>query len=138
MGTKTVVESICHPSGVFSVCHACEWHIDKFPPFLLLCMLFSKWPTSLGFVESSEYNIYHFFDQQEKVVLLVSARCLFVFIVTAYTFNLKTTFFTVKTFNEIYCCRIYIYFCQLHSKSQPCNILYIILFRVVGLVRHGS
>ncbi len=23
-------------SGVFSVCHAREWYIDKFPPFLLL------------------------------------------------------------------------------------------------------
>ena len=27
-------------------------------------------------------------------------------IVNAY-FNLKTTFFTVKTSNEVYCCRIY-------------------------------
>ena len=40
LATKTLVESIilCHhirdPSGVFSVCHAREWHIDKFPPFL--------------------------------------------------------------------------------------------------------
>ena len=38
--TKTLVESIRHyirdPSGVFSVCHAREWYIDKFPPFLLL------------------------------------------------------------------------------------------------------
>ncbi len=33
------------------------------------------------------------------------------------TFNLKTTFFTVKTSNEVYCCRI---FCQLQSK-RPYN-----------------
>ncbi len=35
--TKTLVESTCHyirdPSGVFSVCHARKWHIDKFPLF---------------------------------------------------------------------------------------------------------
>ncbi len=47
LATKTLVESICHyirdPSAVFSVCHAREWHIDKFPSFLLLL---SKWPTS--------------------------------------------------------------------------------------------
>ena len=40
LATKTLVESIRHyildPSGVFSVCHAREWYIDKFPPFLLL------------------------------------------------------------------------------------------------------
>ncbi len=39
LATKTLVEFICHyirdPSGVFSVCHAREWYIDKFPPFLL-------------------------------------------------------------------------------------------------------
>ena len=33
LATKTLVESICHysrdPSGVFFVCHAREWHIDK-------------------------------------------------------------------------------------------------------------
>ncbi len=37
LATKTLVESIRHyirdPSGVFSVCHAREWYIDKFPPF---------------------------------------------------------------------------------------------------------
>ncbi len=37
--TKILVESMRHyirdPSGVFSVCHAREWYIDKFPPFLL-------------------------------------------------------------------------------------------------------
>ena len=40
LATKTLVESIRHyirdPSSVFSVCHAPEWYIDKFPPFLLL------------------------------------------------------------------------------------------------------
>ncbi len=40
LAPKTLVESIRHyildPSGVFSVCHAREWYIDKFPPFLLL------------------------------------------------------------------------------------------------------
>ena len=40
LATKTLVESIRHyirdPSGVFSVCNAREWYIDKFPPFLLL------------------------------------------------------------------------------------------------------
>ncbi len=70
------------------------------------------------------------------------------------TFNLKTTFFTVKTLNEVYCCRIYfvnyiqnvhiikrtlhgklkdmdleILFLPLEHKihilSQPCNILYV-------------
>ena len=38
LATKTLVESIRHyirdPSGVFSVCHAREWYIDKFPPIL--------------------------------------------------------------------------------------------------------
>ncbi len=37
LATKTLIESIRHyirdPSGVFSVCNAREWHIDKFPPF---------------------------------------------------------------------------------------------------------
>ena len=36
------------------------------------------------------------------------------------TFNLKTTFFTVKTSNEVYCCRIYFVNSQLHSK-RPYN-----------------
>ena len=40
LATKKLVESIRHyildPSGVFSVCHAREWYIDRFPPFLLL------------------------------------------------------------------------------------------------------
>ncbi len=65
LATKTLVESIRHyirdPSGVFSVCHAREWYIDKFPPFLLL--FFSKWPTSSKFVELSEDDIYHFCEQ---------------------------------------------------------------------------
>ena len=82
LATKTLIESIRHyirdPSGVFSVCHAREWYIDKFPPFLLL--FFSKWPTSLRFVEL----IYHFCEQQENVNLLVSASCLLVVIVNAY------------------------------------------------------
>ncbi len=30
------LKHIRDPSGVFSVCHAREWYIDKFPPFLLL------------------------------------------------------------------------------------------------------
>ena len=38
LATKTLVESIRHhirdPSGVFSVCHAREWYIDKFPSFM--------------------------------------------------------------------------------------------------------
>ncbi len=93
LATKTLVESICHyirdPSGVFSVCHAREWHINNFTPFLLL--LFSKW-----FVELSEDDIYHFCEQQENGNLLVSACCLLVFIVNAYTFNLKTTFSLLK------------------------------------------
>ncbi len=66
LAAKTLVKSIRHyirdPSGVLSVCHACEWYIDKFPPFLLL-FLFSKWPTSSGFVELSEDDIYHFCEQ---------------------------------------------------------------------------
>ncbi len=40
LATKTLIESIRYyirdPSGVFSVCYAREWYIDKFPPFLLL------------------------------------------------------------------------------------------------------
>ncbi len=68
LATKTLVESIRDPSGVFSVCHAREWHIDKFQPFLLL--LFLKWPTSSKFVELSEDDIYHFCEQQENVVCL--------------------------------------------------------------------
>ena len=40
LATKTLVESIRHyirdPSGVFSVCHAREWYIDKFPPFFVV------------------------------------------------------------------------------------------------------
>ncbi len=86
MATKTLVQFIYQyirdPGGVFSVCHACECHIDKFPSFLLL--FFSKWPTSLRFVELSEDDIYHFCEQQENVNLLVSALCLLVFIVNAY------------------------------------------------------
>ena len=39
--------------------------------------------------------------------MLVSASCLLVVIVNAYFYYLKTTFFTVKTSNEVYCCRIY-------------------------------
>ncbi len=65
LATKTLVESIRHyirdPSGVFSVCHAREWYIDNFPPFLLF--FFSKWPTSSRFVELSEDDIYHFCEQ---------------------------------------------------------------------------
>ena len=87
LATKTLVESIRHyirdPSGVFSVCHAREWYIDKFPPFLLL--FFSKWPlSSTGFVELSEGDIYHFCEQYENINLLVSASCLLVVIVNAY------------------------------------------------------
>ena len=45
LATKTLVECIRHyirdPSGVFSVCHAREWYIDKSPPFR--CCFFSKW-----------------------------------------------------------------------------------------------
>ncbi len=59
-----------------------EWYIDKFPPFLLL--FFSKWPTSLRFVELSEDDIYHFCEQEENVNLLVSGSCLLVVIVNAY------------------------------------------------------
>ena len=40
LATKTLVEFIRHyirdPSGVFSVCHAREWYIDKFPPFFVV------------------------------------------------------------------------------------------------------
>ncbi len=36
------------------------------------------------------------------------------------TFNLKTTFFTVKTSNEVYCCRIYFVIQNIHSK-RPYN-----------------
>ena len=60
LATKTLVESIRHytrdPSGVFFVCHAREWYIDKFPPFLLL--FFSKWPPSSRFVELSEDDMH--------------------------------------------------------------------------------
>ena len=87
LATKTLVEFICHyirdPSGIFSVCHVREWHIDKFPPFFML--LFSKWPTSCSrFVELSEDDIYHFCEQQKRCCLLVSACCLLGFIVNAY------------------------------------------------------
>ena len=72
LATKTLVESIWHyirdPSGVFSVCHAREWHIDKFSPFFML--LFSKWPTISRFVELNEDDIYHFCEQQNKCCLL--------------------------------------------------------------------
>ena len=65
LATKTLVESIRHYirdlSGVFSVCRAREWYIDKFPPFLLL--FFSKWPSSSRFVELSEDDIYHFCEE---------------------------------------------------------------------------
>ena len=58
LATKTLVESIRHyirdPSGVFSVGHAREWYIDKFPPFLLL---------------------FFFKMADEDVDLLVSASC---------------------------------------------------------------
>ena len=84
LATKTLVESIRHyirdPSGVFSVCHAREWYIDKLPPLLLL--YFSKWPASSRFVDLSEEDIYHFCGQ--NVNLLVSASCLLVVIVNAY------------------------------------------------------
>ncbi len=86
LAAKTLVESIRHyirdPSGVFSVCHAREWYIDKFLPLLLL--FFSKWPTSSRFVESSEDDIYHFYEQEGNINLLVSASCLLVVIVNAY------------------------------------------------------
>ncbi len=76
LATKTLVESICHyirdPSGVFSLCHAREWHINKFPPFLLLL---SKWLTSSRYVELSEDDIYHSCEQQENVNFLVQLIC---------------------------------------------------------------
>ena len=71
LATKTLVESIRHyirdPSGVFSVCHAREWYIDKFPPFLLL--FFSKWPSSSRFVELSEDDIYNFCEQYKEMLI---------------------------------------------------------------------
>ncbi len=64
LATKTLVESIRHyirdPSGVFSVCHAREWYIDKFPPFLLF---FFKMADKFKAVELSEDDIYHFCEQ---------------------------------------------------------------------------
>ena len=42
LATKTLVESIRHyirdPSGVFSVCHALEWYIDKSTPIVFFKM----------------------------------------------------------------------------------------------------
>ena len=83
-------------NSAFSVCHARELaYTDECAPFLLL---FSKWLTSSSFVELSEDDIYHFCEQQENVVCLL----VLVVIVNAYsTFNLKTTFFTIKRLNKI-------------------------------------
>ena len=48
--TKTLVESINHyiqdPSGIFSVCHFCEWHIGKWrhdSRLYKLCWMNSEW-----------------------------------------------------------------------------------------------
>jgi hypothetical protein len=83
LATKTLVESICHyirdPSGVFSLCHAREWHIDKFPPVLLL--LYSKWSTSSRFVELSEDDIYHLRATRNVNFLVIACfycKCLLV------------------------------------------------------------
>ena len=77
LATDTLVESVCHyirdPSGVFSVSNARKWH--KFP----------KWSTSSRFVELSDNDIYHFWEQQNKC-------CLLVFIVDAYLY-FKNNFF---------------------------------------------
>ncbi len=102
LATKTLVESIRHyirdTSDVFSVCHAREWYIDKFPRFLLF---FSKWPTSWRFVELSEDDIYHFCEQDKNVKCFLFTCCY------CKCFNFEDNFFTVKTLNEVYCCRIY-------------------------------
>ncbi len=72
LATKTLVESISHyiwdPSCVFSVCHAREWYIDKFPPFLLLFFFQNGRRRVQGIdgsrsVELSEDDIYHFCKQ---------------------------------------------------------------------------
>ena len=72
LATETLVESVRHytrdPCGVFSVCHAREWYIDKFLPFLLL--FFSKWLTSSTFVELSENDIYHFENNKKMLICL--------------------------------------------------------------------
>ena len=67
LATKTLVEFIRHyirdPSGVFSVCHAREWYIDKFPPFLLLFFFQNGRRVQARFVGLSEDDIYHFCEK---------------------------------------------------------------------------
>ena len=67
LATKTLIESIRHynrdPCGVFSVCHAREWYIDKFLPFLNML-------TSSTFVELSEDDIYHFENNKKMLICL--------------------------------------------------------------------
>ena len=64
---KTLIESKSHyirdSSGLFSVCNAREWYIEKFPPFLLF---FFKMATNSSFVELSHNEIDEFCEQQEN------------------------------------------------------------------------
>ncbi len=76
LATKTLVESIRHyirdPSGVFSVCHAREWYIEKFPPILLLFKMadeFRVW----GVERRRHLSLLRTIT---KCYLLVSASCL--------------------------------------------------------------
>ena len=87
LATKTLVESIRHyirdPSGVFSVCHAREWYIDKFPPFLLV-FFFQNGRRVQGLWSWAKTTFITFANNKKKVNLLVSASCLLVVIVNAY------------------------------------------------------
>ncbi len=70
LATKTLVESIRHyirdPRGVFFVCHAREWYIDKFPPFLLF---FSKNGRRVQGLWSSAKTTFITFANNKKMLI---------------------------------------------------------------------
>ncbi len=72
LATKTLVESIRHyirdPSGVFSVCHAREWYIDKFPPFF--CCFFQNGRRVQGLWSWAKTTFITFANKKKMLICL--------------------------------------------------------------------
>ena len=88
------------PSGVFSVCNAREWHIDKFPPFIVAVL---KMAANSRFVELNKKTKQvdaskHFKLSMYLLVFLTCCEiCCVLYLVLASAVLVRKLFFTMKT-----------------------------------------